>query len=365
MSILGKLFRSGRKLTKLNKLKKAGSAGKKMFKDSPVLQVGTGAWLAYGGDQIFNEGKLTNAIFSRTPTVKPPAVSKPKQPAVAKPKPISGPGWRKDGGGSSSLGEHPKYQDPYYSVKAAEETIRQLGETAMYGQSSKQEQLKISQGGKVMKGSKRTAEIEVSAFRHALDVGGNYDKIYNPRKQTAVWMATSRAAEGGGLQKEGSGEWYTGDGGTPTWGYLTGETLGAQNIQSNYDPPKGMFTAKETDLWKYARKQYGFTGKGSTNAKIRHENYEKGTNIRGLQHSKRVKDMLDAGTIDNDWISAQAERRTPTTGNLRKAEEDKNKHFSGRYKAISDSIFKRQREYDMEKIRMLNKHRWTRLPWKK
>jgi hypothetical protein len=236
------------------------------------------------------------------------------------------------------------FTDPNYSVKAAEETIRQLGETAMYGKSSTKQQRNISQGsGEVMKGSKRTAEIEVSAFHHALDIGKNFDKVYNPRKQMAVWMAAARAAEGGGKQRE-SGEWYTGAGGTPTWGYLTGEQKGAKNIQSGYNPPEGMFTPKETDLWKFARQQYGFTGKGSTNANLRQQN------IGGHKHSDRVKDMIASGKINNDWISAWSERRTPTEGErLTKAEKAKNKHFAAEFKKHGESIIKSQREYDLWK----------------
>jgi len=251
---------------------------------------------------------------------------------------------------------HLAFMSENYSVKAAEETIRQLGETAMYGKSSTKQQRNISQGsGEVMKGSKRTAEIEVSAFHHALDTGKNFDKVYNPRKQMAVWMAASRAAEGGGKQNE-SGEWHTGDGGTPTWGYLTGEQKGAKNIQSPYNPPEGMFTPKETDLWKFARQQYGFTGKGSTNANYRQ------LNIKGHKHSDRVQGMLDAGKIPNDWISAWSERRTPTTGNLTKAEQAKNKHFAAEFKKHGESITKRQAEFDLWKAMHLSAAAGT-LPW--
>ena len=252
---------------------------------------------------------------------------------------------------------HLAFMSENYSVKAAEETIRQLGETAMYGKSSTKQQRNISQGsGEVMKGSKRTAEIEVSAFRHALDTGKNFDKDYNPRKQMAVWMAASRAAEGGGKQNE-SGEWHTGDGGTPTWGYLTGEQKGAKNIQSPYNPPEGMFTPKETDLWKFARQQYGFTGKGSTNANYRQ------LNIKGHKHSDRVQGMLDAGKIPNDWISAWSERRTPTEGErLTQAEKKKNKHFAAQFKKHGESITKRQAEFDLWKAMHLSAAAGT-LPW--
>lgn len=254
-----------------------------------------------------------------------------------------------------SSAHHLAFMSENYSVKAAEETIRQLGETAMYGKSSTKQQRIISQGsGEVMEGSKRTAEIELSAFHHALDVGNNYDEDYNPRKQMAVWMAASRAAEGGGIQSK-SGEWGTGDGGTPTWGYLTGEQKGAKNIQSKYNPPEGMFTPKETDLWKFARQQYGFTGKGSTNANYRQ------LNIRGHKHSDRVKDMIASGDINNDWISAWSERRTPTKGeNLTKAEQEKNKHFAARFKKHGESIIKRQAEFDLWKDMHMKK---GALPW--